>query len=140
MPSYSPQAVRTANAIGRWKRRANTEHRKPPPGIKLLPKHKLLPILLERDGPLCQCGCGKPIDPDNWEAEHTISLESVKDLPDALRGKYFLPENQKAYRPGCQKRKSAREARDRAHLIRLAEKQQGHQARMAAKLAPKDDE
>lgn len=141
--THAPQAVRTANAIGRWKRRANTAHRRPPPNVKELGRDKTIAALLERDGPLCQCDnpdCGKPVNPDKCEIEHKVPLWKVAHLPDEQRQAYFELANKRLMRPRCQLAKTKAEATERAHFERLTEKQQEHQARMAAKYQRSDDD
>ena len=113
--------------------RRKSTHRKAPPNVKELGREEKILALLERDGPLCQCGCRKPVNPERCEIEHTISLDSVRHLPDAERAKYFELSNQTLFIAGHQKEKTGKEAGRRAHFNRLAEKHHEHLERMATK-------
>jgi hypothetical protein len=107
--------------------------RRRPPNTKDIARERKIEILLERDGPLCQCGCGKPIDPKHCEVEHRVPLWEVEHLPDEQRAIYFSIDNERLFRPRCQLRKNREEAARRAHFNRLAEKTQRHRDAMARK-------
>lgn len=134
---YAPSAVRASGAIDRWKRRALTAHRKPPPGVDVPNRREAIAILLERDGQNCACGCGKPVDidtPNAMQIDHKIPLHRVAHLPDAERAWYHTIDNMGMYRTRpCHQKKSAREMKEKAHLERAAERHQRHQDNMARK-------
>ena len=76
-----------------------------------------LKTLRKRDGDHCrQCGpSGKFL-----EVDHRVPLWKVVDLPSAKRRQYFLIGNLQLLCFDCHKRKSAKEAAERAHHRRLA--------------------
>lgn len=129
-PIYDLDRLRRINA------RRKPSVRKRPPGVKDMARERKIAALLERDGPLCQCGrpeCGKPIDPNNCEIEHRIPLWKVSHLPDAERAIYFSLDNERLFRPRCQARKTAEEAAERAHYERMTRKAEEHRQRMSQK-------
>ncbi len=106
---------------------------------------KFRPLLIERDGERC-ADCGEA--PHSWqpqkppyiiygwygggkycriewrlmlEVDHKIPLWKVAHLPVAKRREYFKIGNLQLRCPKCHKRKSAKEAADRAHHKRLVE-------------------
>ncbi len=130
-----PKVIYDLDKLRRLGRR-KTSVRRRPVGVKDIAREKQIAMLLERDGPMCQCGraeCGKPVDPNNCEIEHRIPLWKVAHLPDQERAIYFGPDNLRLFRRGCQVRKNREEAAERAHYERLIQKQQRHQERMSQK-------
>ena len=95
--------------------------RTPPPGCKPPTRAQAVAALLERDGPLCQCGCDEPLDLDTCEVEHRIALWQADNLPDDKRAWYFGLENLRLFNKGPQHhgRKTTQEAARRAHYKRL---------------------
>lgn len=74
-------------------------------------------FLIERDGRVCGVkGCGEV---HALQVEHRVPLWKVRHLPDAARIKYYGPENLWLNCETCHKRKSKREAAERAHGYRL---------------------
>lgn len=117
------RAARVADFVGKIDRKAKrpkTDHRKPPPGVKLLPRADRIKLLLKRDGDRCQCGCMGVIGRAPVEIEHKIRLEMVRQLPDEQRAWYFSLANERLFIAGHQVAKSAQEAAERAHFNRLA--------------------
>ncbi len=74
--------------------------------------------LAKRDGDQCtECG------PDGafLQVDHSVPLWKVADLPVVQRRQYFLLGNLQLLCINCHKRKSAKEAAERAHHKRLVE-------------------
>lgn len=88
------------------------------PKISIVRDRKVREQVFLRDQGVC-CDCGR--FHVGWQAEHQIPLWSggKDDLSNAV-----------TRCPSCHKPKTAREAKDRAHVERLREKNEAHKRRM----------
>ena len=84
-----------------------------------------LSALKKRDGWKCAC-CGNDYIALHLDVDHVIPLWKVKGLPIEIRRKYYLLGNLQLLCSPCHKRKSAKEAAERAHFNRLAKTKDGN--------------
>lgn len=87
------------------------------------------PVVARCEGPYCEVEFKLAL-----ELEHTVPLWAVAHLTPAERRKYFGPWNLRLLGPCCHKPKTKAEAKQRAHVLRLAKATAGEKPKPRRKI------